>query len=638
MAEDKKTTTGKRKPKGEIKYKFSLNEEQKRVKEDIFNSEIVVINSKAGSGKTACVAMSVLDLLFKKEITSVYVSRPTVEVGVKLGFLPGAQPYYSKILTPNGWTTMGEIKEGDEVFAFDGTVTKVIGTYEHGVRSTYEITTLQGKRAITCDKHLWEIQESNYKNKKNNPITVNTEYIKNNIYNKYGGYKIVLPEHQAVEFKEREISLDPYLIGVLLGDGSISSSGVSFSSVDSDIIDRIQDITESYDMSLIKGTKNSINYYFKSYSENNKPARTLIVKDINGNTTKYKRIGDFIKQHPEFNRGRINLVSKTGEVYKDKFFQFLNDADFSTNFIKNELNKIGLIGKKSTEKFIPDVYKYNTYENRLNLLQGLLDTDGGIKKNGNVYFTTTSQLLRDDIIELIQSLGGRAVYYERDRRGKKSKYEGKYINTKHISYEVNISFREFPDIFHLRRKKERLLKNSNLHKDRVKSVEYVGEEKVKCIKIEHPSQLYITDNYIVTHNTADEKLNPYLDAFKEALFDCYDKEKVLKHLQNGDIKGDAIQFIRGKNFGAGEVLVVDEIQNASVSEVYAILTRLAKGGRIILIGDINQVDTRESYTGLHYVIDMAKRIEEIKLHSLKQNHRSDLVAKIIDYEYSRKKQ
>lgn len=81
--------TNKRKPKGEIKYKISLNEEQKRVKEDIFNSEIVVINSKAGSGKTACVAMSVLDLLFKKEIKSIYVSRPTIEVGTKLGFLPG---------------------------------------------------------------------------------------------------------------------------------------------------------------------------------------------------------------------------------------------------------------------------------------------------------------------------------------------------------------------------------------------------------------------------------------------------------------------------------------------------------------------------------------------------------------------
>lgn len=138
--------------------------------------------------------------------------------------------------------------------------------------------------------------------------------------------------------------------------------------------------------------------------------------------------------------------------------------------------------------------------------------------------------------------------------------------------------------------------------------------------------------------SVEDKTNPYLDSFKEALFDCYNKEKVLKHLQNGDIKGEAIQFIRGKNFGAGEVLVVDEVQNASVSEVYAILTRLAKGGRIILIGDIDQVDTRESYTGLHYVIDMANKIEEIKLHSLKQNHRSVLVAKIIDYEYSRKKQ
>src|SRR5690606_37125511 len=101
---------------------------------------------------------------------------------------------------------------------------------------------------VTCDKHLWEIQESNYKNKKNKPSIVNTEYIKNNIFNKYGGYKIVLPEHKAVEFEERKITLDPYLIGVLLGDGCVSTSVISFSSVDSDIINRIREITESYGM------------------------------------------------------------------------------------------------------------------------------------------------------------------------------------------------------------------------------------------------------------------------------------------------------------------------------------------------------------------------------------------------------
>lgn len=134
-----------------------------------------------------------------------------------------------------------------------------------------------------------------------------------------------------------------------------------------------------------------------------------------------------------------------------------------------------------------------------------------------------------------------------------------------------------------------------------------------------------------------EKLDPYLEPIKQAMFDCYDKEKVEKHLQNKDVIGESIQFMRGRNFGAGSLLFVDEIQNASVSDVYLILTRLAKGGRIILSGDIAQQDTREQYTGLHYLIDMAKAVRGIKLHTLKTNHRSDIVQEIIDYEYSRRR-
>lgn len=134
-----------------------------------------------------------------------------------------------------------------------------------------------------------------------------------------------------------------------------------------------------------------------------------------------------------------------------------------------------------------------------------------------------------------------------------------------------------------------------------------------------------------------EKLSPYLQAFVEAMYDCYDKEKIDKHLKDGDIKGEAIQFIRGRNIGKGKVLICDESQNASVSDIYALLTRIAKGGKLIFIGDIYQIDTKQAYTGLHYLIDMAKNIEGMKLHTLKTNHRSDIVAEIIDYEYARRK-
>lgn len=134
----------------------------------------------------------------------------------------------------------------------------------------------------------------------------------------------------------------------------------------------------------------------------------------------------------------------------------------------------------------------------------------------------------------------------------------------------------------------------------------------------------------------DEKLNPYLDPFKENLYECYDKVKVDSMIKDGLIEGTAIQFIRGKTYGSGKLLIVDESQNTTVHEMVAIMTRLGKGGKMIIIGDPAQKDTREGLDGLSYAIEMAKNIEGINLIKLCSNHRSDLVSKILEYYYGSK--
>lgn len=149
------------------------------------------------------------------------------------------------------------------------------------------------------------------------------------------------------------------------------------------------------------------------------------------------------------------------------------------------------------------------------------------------------------------------------------------------------------------------------------------------------------------------KFDPYIEAFRENLYACYDKNKVDKHLthlsggeENKDrnanrtnvakIEGIPTQYIRGKTIGKGQVLVVEEGQNLTEHEMEALITRLGKGGKIIINGDKAQKDIRESYTGLDYVIDLSKAIPEIVWHKLKSNHRSDLVGKILDYKYNSK--
>jgi len=131
-----------------------------------------------------------------------------------------------------------------------------------------------------------------------------------------------------------------------------------------------------------------------------------------------------------------------------------------------------------------------------------------------------------------------------------------------------------------------------------------------------------------------EKFDPYLEAFQENLIKCYDKVKIDQLIHEERIKSLPVQFIRGKTID--EVLIVEEAQNLTKAEMLAILTRLGKNGRMIINGDNEQKDIRDDYNGLSYVIELSKKIEEIKWIKLKHNHRSDLVGKILDYEYNGK--
>ena len=133
----------------------------------------------------------------------------------------------------------------------------------------------------------------------------------------------------------------------------------------------------------------------------------------------------------------------------------------------------------------------------------------------------------------------------------------------------------------------------------------------------------------------NEKFDPYLEAFQENLMKCYDKVKVEELITSKKVNALPVQFIRGKT--VDDVLIVEEAQNLTKSEMLAILTRLGVHGKIIINGDLEQTDIRGSGdNGLRYVIELSKKIPEIQYIKLKHNHRSDLVGKILEYEYSGK--
>jgi len=131
-----------------------------------------------------------------------------------------------------------------------------------------------------------------------------------------------------------------------------------------------------------------------------------------------------------------------------------------------------------------------------------------------------------------------------------------------------------------------------------------------------------------------EKFDPYLEAFQENLFMCYEKTKIVEYIREDKIKALPVQFIRGKTID--DVLVIEEAQNLTKHEMLALLTRLGKTGKIIINGDLEQRDIREDYNGLSYAIELSKKIDGIEWVKLKHNHRSDLVGQILALEYDKK--
>lgn len=135
----------------------------------------------------------------------------------------------------------------------------------------------------------------------------------------------------------------------------------------------------------------------------------------------------------------------------------------------------------------------------------------------------------------------------------------------------------------------------------------------------------------------NDKFDPYMEALLENLIKCCsDKNEVPKLVEEGKVKALPVQFIRGKTID--DILIVEEAQNLTKAEMLAILTRLGKTGKIVINGDNEQTDIKTptgEINGLSYAIELSKKIEEIKWIKLKENHRADLVGKILDHEYGK---
>ncbi|MFI2761546.1 helicase-related protein [Streptomyces echinatus] len=339
-----------------------------------------------------------------------------------------AQPLDSLVLTPSGFRRMGDMRVGDEVVVPAGEIALIDGVFPQGERDVWRIV-LSDDSSVECDdEHLWIVGTSCAWHRGQPPKVMTTREIRHDLFRADGSSKWYLPAATPVDLGDDSvIPLDPYLFGLLLGDGSFRHN-LRISTVDTEIRDAVG-------------------------ASVGPECRLVPVTGSRGDYT-------------------IQLTQRSGGV-RNPVIQILRD--------------LGLWGRASHGKFIPEEFKNTSIKNRLALLQGLLDTDGTVDANGmSISLCSASERLAEDVAWLVRSLGGRAR-----------------ILRKKSAFTVSVALPDEYAPFRLTRKAERVgpRPKYNTFRRGIRAVEYVGRKPVQCISVAHPSRAYVTDHFAVTHNT-----------------------------------------------------------------------------------------------------------------------------------------
>ena len=370
---------------------------------------------------------------------STSVKKPSVTASsnnfLLFGSLGGkAQDINDIVYTPKGYTKIRDLKIGDSIFNEVGEIHTVLGFPYEGTPECYRVSFNDNTFLDVASEHLWTVEDIQYKRRKDGSIITKSTIELLEMGLLYGSKgdrrKFRIPLVKPIDFNEQKINIDPYLLGLLLGDGGLTQKCINITNCEEDIVESIKRITGN-DMCSITWVE---------------------------------------EKHSNIIRFRKALG------------------------LEDSLNEYGLFGKTSHTKFIPNEYKYNTSNIRLKVLQGLIDTDGSIENDGHkiVYYSMSKQLA-DDVCWIVRSLGGMSR-----QRIKNAKLNGKSYGDCHV---VTISFDNgiipFSSIKHSKRK----VKRSKDVQKTIESIEKIDNIEMKCISTSSKNGLYITNDFIVTHNS-----------------------------------------------------------------------------------------------------------------------------------------
>jgi phosphate starvation-inducible protein PhoH and related proteins len=533
---------------------------QKRYIDAIRHSTITVGIGPAGTGKSFLAVAMAVAALSRREVNRIVLTRPAVEAGERLGFLPGdlmakvdpylrplfdalydmlepervnqhlergvvevaplafmrgrAQPVSTLVLTPSGFRPIGSLRVGDLVVGSDGLPTPVLGVYPRGRREVFRVRAQDGASTLCCGEHLWRVWAPEDRMRGRPGRVLETRHMVGRLRRAHQ-HRFELPLLRApVEFEPRPVPMDPYALGLLLGDGCLTTKTTpSFTTADLELVAALEDALDGIEL----WRKGDVNY---------------------------------VLRHVEGHRGGVIVANPVTAV----------------------LRELGLAGTHSNSKFVPEAYLFNDSTVRVAVLQGLLDTDGGpVTQRGRtcrVHYVTSSERLRDDVTFLVRSLGGVVYSRRRPAAGRSpGRANGRPVYHRSDAFVMDIRLPAGVEPFRLQRKRTIYGEHGGGRPMRfVDAIEPEGEAETVCIQVAAADSLYVTEDFLTTHNSLN-------DSF----------------------------------------IILDEAQNTSPEQMKMFLTRLGFNSKMVVTGDITQIDLpKDQRSGLVIIGDILKGVDDIE--------------------------
>jgi phosphate starvation-inducible PhoH-like protein len=398
----------------------------------------------------------------------------------------------------------------------------------------YRLATQDGASTLCCADHLWAVATREDRSRGKPMRIVETRDMIGRLRSAhYHRFELPLVS-RPVELKARAVPMDPYALGRLLGDGCITTTTTpTFTTADPELALALEMAPPGIELAR----KSDLDY---------------VLRRSGGG-----------------GRGGVIMANPATAT----------------------LRELGVAGTRSSTTFVPASYLFNSSATRLAVLQGLLDTDGGPvtqrERTCRVQYSTASEQLKDDVLFLVRSLGGVAYWRKRLAAGRTpGRARGREVGYRSDSYVLDIRLPEGIAPFRLTQKLELYNVTGGGRPMRfIDSIAPAGEQETVCIRVAAGDSLYVTEDFLVTHNTLNE-------AF----------------------------------------IILDEAQNTTAPQMKMFLTRLGYGSQAVVTGDVTQVDLVEGQkSGMAVAREILRGVEGISFVDFDERDvvRHALVARIV---------